>query len=217
MDIQDLKQLKNLLEKLEQLESVEKLQKEVEELQEYKRRYLAIVGIVNWKEETKKVELGEKVENAIQETQIIPQDFSIVYTEGRTYGEVIRAERKRRRMTIADISKTCNLAACTIWEIENDKPRNNSDSKKKLEDGLKIKIVDKAEDTSLLKVIDKQNRKPGEIIRQERLAQKLTLKGLSEISTIPISTIYDVETGKHKKPETRKILERALKIKIVGD
>lgn len=217
MDVQDLKQLKNLLEKLEQLESIEKLQKEVEELQEYKRRYLAIVGIVNWKEETKKEELGKKVENVIQETQIIPQDFSIVYTEGRTYGEIIRSERKRRRMTIADIAKACDLAACTVWEIENDKPRNNNDSKKKLEEGLKIKIVDREEDASFLKVIDKQNRKPGEIIRQERLAKGLTLKGLSEISTIPLSTIYDVETGKHKNPKTRKALEKSLKIKIVGD
>ena len=214
MNFEDLKQLKSLLEKLEQLESVEKLQKEIEELKEYKRRYLAIVGIVNWNENTPKVELGAKVEQTIKEHEH-KQDFTIVESDGRTYGEVIRAERKRRRMSIADIAKVCGLAACTVWEIENDKPRNNSDSKKKLEEGLKIKIVEKAEDTSFLKVIEKGNKKPGEIIRQERLARKLTLKNLSEISTIPLSTIYDVETGKHKNPETKKILEKALKIKII--
>lgn len=215
MNFEDLKQLKSLLEKLDQLENVEKLQKEIEELKEYKRRYLAIVGIVNWSENDKKEELGQKVENAINDTLVIKQDFTIVESDGRTYGEVIRSERKRRRMSIADIAKVCGLAACTVWEIENDKPRNNSDSKKKLEEGLKIKIVDKAEDTSFLKVIEKGNKKPGEIIRQERLARKLTLKNLSEISTIPLSTIYDVETGKHKNPETKKILEKALKIKII--
>lgn len=229
MDIQDLKQLKGLLEKLEQLEDNEKLeanikvlQKEVEELQEYKRRYLAIVGIVNWKEEQEKIELGAKVEKVIEENNAPSVDskpnYKIIYMNGRTYGACARDERKARRLTIREVSNTCDLGTSTVWNIENDGVVSEH-LIRKFEDGLGIKILqddEKIEDIDNVKIIIKGNRTYGEIYREERLAQGYTLKELGKIGDMSGSTIWDVETNRCKNNHNSRMkVEKALKIKVI--
>ena len=227
MDIQDLKQLKGLLEKLEKLEDNEKLeqnikvlQKEVEELQEYKRRYLAIVGIVNWKEEQEKIELGAKVEKVIEENNAPSVDtklqYKIIYMGNKTYGECARKERKARRMSMREVAEKCDLGTSTVWNIEN----NGVVSKhliRKFEDGFGIKILqddEKIEDE--VKIICKGNRTYGEIYREERLARGYTLKELGEIGNMSSSTIWDVETNRCKNNHNSRMkVESALKIKVV--
>ena len=229
MDIQDLKQLKGLLEKLEKLEDNEKLeqnikvlQKEVEELQEYKRRYLAIVGIVNWKEEQEKIELGAKVEKVIEENNTPSVDtklqYKIIYMGNKNYGECARNERKARRMSMREVAEKCDLGTSTVWNIEN----NGVVSKhliRKFEDGLRIKILqddEKIEDIDNVKIIIKGHRTYGEIYREERLSRGYTLKELGEIGNISSSTIWDVETNRCKNNhDSRMKVESALKIKVV--
>ena len=229
MDIQDLKQLKGLLEKLEKLEDNEKLeqnikvlQKEVEELQEYKRRYLAIVGIVNWKEEQEKIELGAKVEKVIEENNAPSVDtklqYKIIYMGNKNYGECARNERKARRMSMREVAEKCDLGTSTVWNIEN----NGVVSKhliRKFEDGLGIKILqddEKIEDIDNVKIIIKGHRTYGEIYREERLAQGYTLKELGKIGDISGSTIWDVETNRCKNNHNSRMkVEKALKIKVI--
>lgn len=229
MDIQDLKQLKGLLEKLEKLEDNEKLeanikvlQKEVEELQEYKRRYLAIVGIVNWKEEQEKIELGAKVEKVIEENNAPSVDtklqYKIIYMGNKTYGECARNERKARRMSMREVAEKCDLGTSTVWNIENNGVVSPH-LKRKYEDGMGIKMLqddEKIEDIDNVKIIIKGHRTYGEIYREERLSRGYTLKELGEIGNISSSTIWDVETNRCKNNHnSRKKVEEALKIKVI--
>ena len=197
MDFNDLKQLKNLLEKLEQLESVEKLQKEVEELKEYKRRYLAIKGIIEWDEKPQEF-LAKEPEIIMQEidcTECIDDEchFKSVYTNGASYGETIRNVRKQRHQSLDDVHVGSGLSRDTIYAIENNKPRNNKASKKKLEEYYRIRIVNGFkinEDDVVPNIIDVSG------IRDTRKAKKITLRELSSMTGIPASTIHEIENNK---------------------
>lgn len=223
IDIQDLRQLKNLLEKLDKLEELEKLEKEVEdlnkekeELLDYKRRYLAIVSIIDWDGVTSLC--NEPKTTKAEETPTL--NVKVIETNGRTYGECIRAERKLRRLTLQQTAKQCNLALRTVWEIENDIHKNNENSKLKLEERLGIKIIHKNgqnnnNNNRNIKIIKKGNRTYGEIYRGERLLQKLSLKQVGDKGHISASTVSDVETNKRKNNrKSREKVEYALNIKV---
>lgn len=197
MDLNDLKQLKSLLEKLEQLESVEKLQKEVEELKEYKRRYLAIKGIIEWDEKPQEIMVKEPeiIMQEIDCAECIDDEcnYGIVYTNGASYGETIRNIRKSRHQTLEEVRRGSNLSVDTIYAIENNKPRDNQSSKKKLEEYYGIKIVNGfniTKDDVVPNIIDVSG------MRDTRKAKKITLKELSKMSGVPASTIHEIENNK---------------------
>lgn len=201
MDFNDLKQLKSLLEKLEQLESVEKLQKEVEELKEYKRRYLAIKGIIEWDEKPQEI-MAKEPEIIMQEidcTECIDDEcnFQLVYTNGRSYGETIRNERKIRHLSVDEVSRKSDLARKTIYEIENDIPRNNEKSKKKLEDFYGIRMVG----------IEKKSNYDIDVskIKETRKAKNMTLKDVYQMTGIPATSIHEIENNKIKNMNPNKV------------
>lgn len=135
-----LENLQNLKELLEQIENIEVIQKENEllkeentKLKEYKRKYLAIEAVTQW---------GTLPPEPLAQTPAKATDIKTLYRNGRTYGQVVHDEIKRRRMSLREVADKCDLAISTIWEIKTDKHRNNTESRRKLEDGLKIKILD---------------------------------------------------------------------------
>ena len=137
MTLENLQNLKALLEQIEDVELIQKenelLKDEIIKLKEYKRKYLAIEAVTQWKT------LPPEPSN---ETPAKTTDIRTIYRNGRTYGQVVHDEIKRRRMSLREVGDKCGLAISTIWEIKTDKHRNNTESKRKLEDGLKIKILD---------------------------------------------------------------------------
>ena len=196
MDFNDLKQLKSLLEKLEQLESVEKLQKQVEELKEYKRRYLAIKGIIEWDAPSEAIIEAPIVEKPIEikEEKEIECAYGIVNTNGRSYGETIRSERKIRHLSIEEVYKKSGVARGTIFEIENNIPRNNEKSKRRLEDyyGIRIVETDYVEQEKSSYVIDVSR------IRETRKEKNMTLKDVYQMTGIPVSSIHEIENNQIK-------------------
>lgn len=138
MTLENLQNLKALLEQIEDVELIQKenelLKNEITKLKEYKRKYLAIEAVTQW---------GTlPTEPLKNEAPAKTTDIRTIYRNGRTYGQVVHEEIKRRRMSLREVAAKCGLAISTIWEIKTDKHRNNTESRRKLEDGLKIKILD---------------------------------------------------------------------------